>query len=122
MKKFQRLRDLREDKDLTQKEAAQIFYMHPTQYQRYENCEGTSFTDFLMRAADYYGVSLDYIAGRTNLKKENEKDEITEEEINLIKDYRRISKEGKIRIQERIETIIESEAEQSAMTRGRRSS
>ena len=124
MKKFQRLKDLREDKDMTQEQIAKIFYMHPTQYRRYENSEGTAFTDFLIRLADYYGVSLDYITGRTNNKAGIgiTKTELSSEEKKLIEGYRTISDRGKARIQERIEAIIEDEAEESAISRGRKSS
>lgn len=124
MKKFQRLKDLREDKDMTQEQIAKIFYMHPTQYRRYENSEGTAFTDFLIKIADYYNVSLDYIAGRTNNKAGigTIKTELSAEEKKLIEDYRQMSERGKIRIQERAESILEDEAEESAATHGRKSS
>ena len=45
---------------------AEILELHRTQYQRYETGESPVTIDFLMKLADFYGVSLDYIAGRTD--------------------------------------------------------
>lgn len=66
--KINRLKDLREDKDLTQKELAEILGYHTTTYQRWEeNINRIKLQDALI-IANYYNVSLDYIAGRTNCK------------------------------------------------------
>ncbi len=63
-----RLKDLREDRDLTQKELAKALGYHTTTYQRWEeNIHSIKLIDAL-NIADFYGVSLDYIAGRTNCK------------------------------------------------------
>lgn len=66
---YQRIRDLREDKDKTQAEIAEIFGMQLTQYRRYENGDREPKLSFIIQLADYYNVSIDYIAGRTNDKK-----------------------------------------------------
>ena len=64
MRKYNnRLRDLRQDKDLTQAEIAQIFYLQVTQYRRYENGESDLPLEWAKKFARYYDVSLDYIAG-----------------------------------------------------------
>lgn len=125
MKKYQRIEDLRVDKDLTQEQIAKELFVHRTQYQRYESSTGNTFFDFIIRLANYYGVSIDYIAGRTNSKAgigAKGQEAITEEEEKMLKAYRQMTERGKIRLQERAETILEDEAEQSAMTRGRKSS
>ena len=63
MKKYEnRLRDLRQDKDLTQLQIAEIFAMQPTQYRRYENGESDLPLELAKRFARYYNVSIDYIA------------------------------------------------------------
>ena len=65
---FPRLRDLREDKDMNQTQIADILGIKQTVYSRYERGFQTIPTEHLIRLADYYNVSLDYIAGRTNNK------------------------------------------------------
>lgn len=66
-----RLKDLREDSDLTQKELAKKLGYHTTTYQRWEeNLHNIKLQDAL-NIADFYNVSLDYIAGRTNCKNIN---------------------------------------------------
>ena len=68
MKKYHnRLRDLREDRDMTQAEVAKIFYLQVTQYRRYENGESDLPLEWAKKFAKYYGVSIDYIAGQTNI-------------------------------------------------------
>lgn len=63
---YSRLRDLREDKDLSQKELAQILGMSQTGYSKYETGENDISTQILMKLADFYHTSVDYILGRTN--------------------------------------------------------
>lgn len=64
--KFQRLRDLREDKDLLQKDIAEILGITQTVYSRYERGFQTIPVAHLLKLADYYDTSTDYILGRTN--------------------------------------------------------
>ena len=63
---YQRLRDLREDCDLTQKEIAAILGMSQTGYSKYETGENDIPTIILIKLADYYNTSTDYLLGRTN--------------------------------------------------------
>ncbi len=63
---FQRLRDLREDKDLKQAEIADILGIQQTVYSRYERGMQNIPLEHLIHLADFYGVSTDYILGRTN--------------------------------------------------------
>ena len=58
-----RLRDLREDKDLTQAEIAEKFFLQTTQYRRYENGESDLPLEWAKKFARFYNVSIDYIAG-----------------------------------------------------------
>ena len=71
MQKYQRIRDLREDADLTQLEVANKLYMQLTQYRRYETGEREIPLNIAIAIADLYGVSLDWIAGRTDKKEVN---------------------------------------------------
>ena len=61
-----RLRELREDHDLTQIKCAQIANISKNSYIRYENGERIIPLDTAIVFAKYYNVSLDYIAKMTN--------------------------------------------------------
>ncbi len=63
---YRRIRDLREDKDLTQKQVADMLGMKQSQYCRYEKGYRDIPTDILIRLADFYHTTTDYILGRTN--------------------------------------------------------
>ena len=65
---YPRIRDLREDKDLSQTELAKILGMSQTGYSKYETGENDIPTQILIRLADFYHTSTDYILGRTNIK------------------------------------------------------
>ena len=66
---YKRIRDLREDHDLTQTQIAQILGMSQTGYSKYETGENDSPTAILIQLAEYYQTSVDYLLGRTNNKK-----------------------------------------------------
>jgi len=61
-----RLKQLRTDKKLSQKDLAEYLGITVRGYQHYET--GTRFPDFkgLQKIADYFQISLDYLAGRDN--------------------------------------------------------
>ena len=63
---FQRIRDLREDADLSQREIAAYLGIQQTVYSRYERGFQTIPLEHLIRLADLYHVSLDYLTGRTS--------------------------------------------------------
>lgn len=68
---YQRIRDLREDKDLNQTQVARILGMSQTGYSKYETGENDIPTTVLIKLADYYDVSVDYLLNRTNNQKTN---------------------------------------------------
>jgi len=63
---YRRIRDLREDKDLNQTQVAKILGMSQTGYSKYETGENDLPSAILIKLADFYGVSVDYILERTN--------------------------------------------------------
>ena len=65
---YRRLRDLREDKDLSQREMAEILGMSQTGYSKYETGENDIPTAVLIKLADFYKTSIDYLLGRTDRK------------------------------------------------------
>ena len=66
--KYKRIRDLREDKDLTQTEIAKYLNISQRAYSRYENGERGIPTEILSQLADFHGTSVDYLINRTNYK------------------------------------------------------
>lgn len=65
---YRRIRDLREDRDLTQRQIAEMLGMSQTGYSKYETGENDIPTHVLIKLADFYGTSTDYILGRTEQK------------------------------------------------------
>ncbi|MBQ8586491.1 MAG: helix-turn-helix transcriptional regulator [Oscillospiraceae bacterium] len=65
---YPRLRDLREDGDLSQQQVAEFLGMKQPQYSRYERGLRDVPSDILIRLAGLYGTSVDYILGLTNEK------------------------------------------------------
>lgn len=63
---FPRLRDLREDNDLYQKDIAEYLEIDQTVYSRYERGHQNIPIPHLLKLADLYKTSTDYILGRTN--------------------------------------------------------
>ncbi|MBE5760596.1 MAG: helix-turn-helix transcriptional regulator [Clostridiales bacterium] len=65
---YRRIRELRQDSDLTQNKIAQMLNMSQTGYSKYETGENDIPTQVLIKLADFYKTSVDYILGRTNKK------------------------------------------------------
>lgn len=63
MAHYPRLRDLREDRDLTQEQLVKILRMHKTTYTNYEQGKREIPFALVIRLAKFYNVSIDYIAG-----------------------------------------------------------
>ncbi len=63
---YQRIRDLREDNDLTQREVAKILHCSQQVYSNYELGQRDIPTKVLIQLAHYYNVSVDYILGITD--------------------------------------------------------
>lgn len=61
-----RLKDLREDRDVTQQTLADYLHIRQNTYSQYENGQRQLPICVLMQLADYFGVSTDYILGRTD--------------------------------------------------------
>lgn len=61
---YKRLRDLREDHDLNQTAVGEILGMSQTGYSKYETGENDIPTSVLIKLADYYDTTIDYLLGR----------------------------------------------------------
>ncbi len=65
---YRRIRELREDNDLNQTQIARMLGMSQTGYSKYETGENDIPTTVLIKLADFYDTSIDYLLGRTNKK------------------------------------------------------
>lgn len=69
MQYYPRIRDLREDRDLTQDQLVKILKMHKTTYTNYEQGKREPPFEFIIKLAKLYDVSVDYIAGLIDVPK-----------------------------------------------------
>ncbi len=65
---YRRIRELREDQDLTQTYMARFLNVTQRTYSRYETGEHVIPLELLCRIADFHHVSVDYLLGRTDIK------------------------------------------------------
>lgn len=68
MEKYERLRNLREDNDMTQTQVGNYLHISQRCYAHYENGTRDIPLKILIDLADLYQVNLDYLVGRTNTK------------------------------------------------------
>ena len=129
MQHYQRIRDLREDSDLTQQQLSEKLYMHKTTYVNYEQGNHSVPLEFAVILADFYCVNLDYLAGRTNIKEKFvsdrvkkqrlkecvskkeafEKDLFTYDELQLLEHYRALTERNKGRVEQLVDMLLENQ-------------
>ncbi|MBQ8514217.1 MAG: helix-turn-helix transcriptional regulator [Ruminococcus sp.] len=112
MQHYQRIRDLREDSDLTQKELCEKLYMHKTTYTNYEQGKHTVPLDFAVLLADFYGVSLDYIAGRTNHPHGAGESLLPEDEKLLLRKYAVLTERSKGKLELFLDQLCDQQEQQ----------
>lgn len=66
--RFQRIQDLRTDSDLSQKQIGEILHISQRTYSHYETGSRDIPVEMLIRIADYFNTSLDYLVGRSDQK------------------------------------------------------
>lgn len=66
--KFQRIQDLRVDSDLSQRQLGEILHISQRSYSHYEIGSRGIPIEMLIRLADYYDTTIDYLVGRTDNK------------------------------------------------------
>ena len=92
---YQRIRDLREDADKTQAEIAEYLGTTAQYYGKYEKGERELPFTRAVQLAEYYGVSLDYLAGRTDLKETRSDTSLSSDEQRLLERFRALSERNK---------------------------
>lgn len=109
MQHYHRIRDLREDKDLTQEQLCKLLYMHKTTYTNYEQGKHTVPLDFAVTLAEFYNVSLDYIAGLTNNINGASHSQLFNEEQQLISKFSQLSERNKGKLEQFLENLLEQQ-------------
>ncbi len=112
MKKYQRIEDLRIDLDLTQEQMAKNLNTAKTQYQRYENSEGNSFFEAMIKIAKFHNISLDYIAGLTNDKGGLHKNNT--EESKILSMFNSLSERRKGRVEQLLLMLYQEQEDEQA--------
>ena len=107
MQHYNRIRDLREDKDLTQEQLIKLLGMHKTTYTNYEQGKHSVLLDFAVELAQFYKVSLDYIAGLTNEKDGLTKSSLDSTETEVVYKLRKLNDIDKGRILGMMDALIE---------------
>ena len=69
--KFQRIQDWRTDADMSQKQLSEILHISQRSYSHYETGSRNIPVEMLIRLANYYDISVDYLVGRTDKKEMN---------------------------------------------------
>ena len=69
--KFQRIQDLRTDADMSQKQLSEILHISQRSYSHYETGSRNIPVEMLIRLANYYDISVDYLVGRTDKEEMN---------------------------------------------------
>ena len=103
---YKRLKDLREDADKTQSDIAKLLGTTAQYYGRYEKGEIELPLSRAIQLADYYDISLDYLAGRSLFKHETS---LNDDEERLLKYWRSLSERSKGKIDYHIEELIRLE-------------
>lgn len=88
-----RIKELRIERNLLQKDVAAVLSVNRTTYGKYETGDAVPPLDNLVRLADYYGVSLDYLVGRP--EDGGDVPRLSQTERRLLEDFRGLSTQGK---------------------------
>ncbi|MCD7731808.1 MAG: helix-turn-helix domain-containing protein [Oscillospiraceae bacterium] len=103
---YQRIRDLREDSDKNQTEIADYLGTTAQYYGRYERGLAEIPFERAIALAEYYNVSLDYIAGFTNNKRGIASSDLKDSQQELIRILSEISKEDKAKLAELLGAVL----------------
>ena len=102
---YQRIKDLREDSDKTQVEIATYLGTTAQYYGKYETGKREIPFSRAIELAEYYKISLDYLAGRTNIKKIQSDTSLSIDEVRLLELFRSLSERNKGKVELFIEQL-----------------
>ncbi len=108
MPHYTRLRDLREDSDKTQAELAAYLGTTAQYYGKYEKGERELPFSRAVELAEYYNVSLDYLAGRSNIKAILSDASLGEDEVKLLESFRALTERSKGKVELFVDQLKDS--------------
>ena len=104
-----RLKELRTDNDMSQTELAQKLNLKASAIPKYEKGITQPAIETLKKLAQIFCVTVDYLVGLSDIRNPYDISNITPNEVELVEHFRQLSYENKIRIDERIKTIIDKD-------------
>lgn len=111
-----RLKALRKERGITQEKLADIIKVDRSSVGKYEGKGKTLPSEEVRQAiADYFGVSVDYLLGKTDIRFPSPKNELTDEENELLGIFRSLNRKGKDSIMEYARERTEIPSMQEAM-------
>ena len=111
---MERIRELREEFGITQKKLSEILGVTRTAVAKWEANENGPNSDVLLKIADYFDVSLDYLLGRTDIKKapvESDKGDRSAMEQEFIELYHRLTPDQKKTVSALISALLDDKEE-----------
>ncbi|MBR6624408.1 MAG: helix-turn-helix transcriptional regulator [Ruminococcus sp.] len=106
---YKRIRDLREDSDKTQTDIAEVLETATQYYGKYEKGERELPFNRAIQLADYYGISLDYLAGRSDFRTSQP---LNDDEKSLLNNWRTLSERNKGKVEYLITALLDEQAQQ----------
>jgi len=100
---------LREEKNMTQTDLAFLLQLGQGAVSKYENGKSEPPLNTLVEIAAHFNVSVDYLLGLSSIKNPYSSDKFTPREAEIIARYRKLIPENKIRIDERINAMIDGQ-------------
>ncbi len=117
MEYYERIKNLREDKDMKQKDVSEMLYVHKNTYYNYENGnQDIPFSIVIKLSEIFDGVSIDYIAGKTPTKFGDSK--LEPEQENLLLLFNQLSLKNKYEITGMIKLMIKQQEDNKAKEKG----
>ena len=104
-----RLYDLRVDGDMTQYELAERLNLKASAVSKYEKGITEPSISTLIKIAEIFNCSVDYLLGLSDDKNRYSSKKFTLKEVNIITRYRELSLENQIRIDERINALLDKQ-------------
>ena len=108
---YRRIRDLREDADRTQTDIAEYLGTTAQYYGKYEKGEREIPFTRAIKLANYYHVSLDYLAGRTNIRTVRSDKSLPADESKVLDNYRSLTERNKGKVELFLDQLRQSQAD-----------